>query len=88
MATRTRKSLLEQVLELPAEERANFAYEVMKSLDDDREFSEESNKAYWQEVMRRIEAGLADEESGIPWEDVHREIREDLSRLRQELDQE
>ncbi|HUE73947.1 MAG TPA: addiction module protein [Pirellulaceae bacterium] len=66
--------LLETVLELPEDERAEFAEALMESLqqspEDDAEFAEE--------IKRRI----AEVESGavktIPWEVVHKRLRERL----------
>jgi putative addiction module component (TIGR02574 family) len=67
------RELLEAVLQLPEEERAELTAQVMESfepLSDDDEFAEE--------IRRRVAEVESGEVKTIPWEETHRRLRERL----------
>ncbi|MBI1893796.1 MAG: addiction module protein [Candidatus Rokubacteria bacterium] len=66
------KQLLAEALQLPPEERAALAGELIQSLDP--EVDEDAEAAWSVEIRRRIErldAGLA---NTVPWADARRRI--------------
>lgn len=73
--------LLRDALELPTEERAAVATELIASLDDtatDR--LEDVEHAWAEEITRRASRVLAGDSTGTPWEEVHRTIEGNLGR--------
>jgi len=66
------KQLLAEALQLPPEERAALAGELIQSLDP--EVDEDAEAAWSVEIRRRLErldAGLA---NTVPWADARRQI--------------
>lgn len=62
--TRASSDLLAEVLELPLDERAKLAAEVLESLDD----AEEGVEAAWAtEIAARVAAARAGELEGTDW---------------------
>jgi putative addiction module component (TIGR02574 family) len=75
------QDLLREVLNLPLDERAGVAAELLASLDDaEREDPAEVEAAWAAEIERRARRVLAGQSTGIPWEDVRRRAEEELRR--------
>lgn len=65
------QDLLRQALELPIDERANVAAELLASLDADHEENQAEVEAAWAaEIERRARRVITGESQGILWEDV------------------
>jgi len=64
------KKLLEQILQLPSEEREFIASELYESLDP--EFA--SDAAWSAEIKRRVEELESGTVKGIPWEQVRQKM--------------
>jgi putative addiction module component (TIGR02574 family) len=65
--TRATRDLLAEVLELPADERAKLAAEVLESLEE----AEEGVEAAWaSEIEARVAAARAGELEGTDWRSV------------------
>ena len=73
--------LLEQVLKLPVEERAELARQVLLSLEPE-EFSGDVEQAWMAEIQRRREAIRRGEVQLLEWVDVRRQILDELSQAR------
>jgi len=75
------QQLLRDVLELPLDERADVAAELLASLDDAQAEHPADVEAAWAgEIERRARRVMAGESTGIPWEDVRRRAEADLRR--------
>ncbi len=75
------QDVLRQALELPVNERADLAAELLASLDDaEGENPGEVEAAWAAEIERRAHRVLAGESRGIPWQDVRRRAEADLRR--------
>jgi putative addiction module component (TIGR02574 family) len=75
------QQVLREALELPLEERADVAAELLASLDDARVESPAEVEAAWAaEIERRARRVMAGESAGIPWEDVRRRADAELRR--------
>jgi len=73
--TRTTRDLLAEVLELPLDERAKLAAEVLESLED----ADEGVEAAWaSEIEARVAAARAGDLEGTDWRSV-------LDRLEREV---
>jgi len=74
------EALLREVLNLPLEERADVAAELLASLESvPTAEAEEIEREWGAEVKRRARRVMAGESSGVPWEEVKLNVR---SRLR------
>ena len=73
--------LLRDALELPTDERAAVATELIASLDDTATDSIEDVETAWaEEITRRARRVLTGDSAGTPWEEVHRNIEGNLGR--------
>lgn len=71
--------LLHDVLELPADERAAVATELLASLDAPEPTDMRDIEAAWaEEIERRAARALSGETAGTPWEEVRRKIEANL----------
>jgi len=59
---------------LPSHERADFAAELLASLDETMENPEEVEAAWAAEIERRARRVLSGESAGESWEDVRNRI--------------
>jgi putative addiction module component (TIGR02574 family) len=67
------QQVLRDALELPVQERADVAAELLASLDDASVENQADVEAAWAaEIERRARRVIAGESTGIPWEDVRR----------------
>jgi len=73
--------LLDQVLKLPADERAELARQVLLSLEPE-EFSADAEQTWVAEIQRRREAIRRGEVQLLEWSDVRRQILDELSQTR------
>jgi putative addiction module component (TIGR02574 family) len=74
------QELLREALQLPADERANVAAELLASLDEP-EADLATVEAEWAiEVERRARRVLAGDAAGVAWEDVRRRTQDELRR--------
>jgi putative addiction module component (TIGR02574 family) len=74
MAARvSRTELLQEALELDAEERAELAADLLASLDGPRE--EGAADAWRDEIRRRVDRALDDESPAKPWPELREELR-------------
>jgi putative addiction module component (TIGR02574 family) len=75
------QDLLREALALPLEERADVAAELLASLDDAAADRPADVEAAWAaEIERRARRALADESSGVAWDDVRRRAEAELRR--------
>jgi putative addiction module component (TIGR02574 family) len=74
MTVRARK-LYEEVLELPLDERAELAADLLASLDGAPE--EDVEAAWAAEIERRARAAIANPDDDIAWEQVRAELHAD-----------
>jgi putative addiction module component (TIGR02574 family) len=72
------KKLLHEALELPTDERAELAAELIASLDGPADADAES--AWAAEIERRASRVLAGKSKGIPWETTRRRVQRELNR--------
>ena len=73
--TRANRELLQEVLDLPVEERAKFAAELLESLDD----AESNVEAAWgQEIERRVAAARAGELESTDWRTVFARVEKEV----------
>jgi putative addiction module component (TIGR02574 family) len=71
--------LLHDVLELPADERAAVAAELLASLDDSEPTDLHQIETAWaDEIERRARRVLTGESEGKPWDEVRRNIEGNL----------
>jgi len=68
--------LIEQVLRLPVDERAEIASEILASLDGEGESGVDA--AWAVEIERRAERVLSGESQGEDWEDVRKRIEREI----------
>ena len=73
--TAVARRLLDQALDLPFNERARLAHELLISLD---ERARDDSEAWIAEVERRARAAIAGE-PGIPWHEARAEIESFLA---------
>jgi putative addiction module component (TIGR02574 family) len=74
------EALLQEVLNLPAEERADVAEELLASLEGlPAAETEEIEREWGAEIERRARRVLAGESPGVPWEEVKRSVRSRLT---------
>lgn len=67
--------VMEALLKLPSQERADLAMALWESLDEaDREASVDLTPEQAAELDRRIAEHLADPSTGIPWEEVRKKF--------------
>lgn len=77
----TREALLQEALKLPASERADFAVEMLASLDEEpTEDRQAVEKAWATEIERRARRVLAGESAGSPWEEVKQRLERRLAK--------
>jgi putative addiction module component (TIGR02574 family) len=77
---RRKEALLQEVLNLPAEERADVAEELLASLEGlPAAETEEIEREWGVEIERRARRVLAGESPGVPWEVVKRSVRSRLT---------
>ena len=75
MARATTRDLLEQVLELPLDERAKLAAELLESLQD----TEEDVEAAWAaEIRDRVAAARAGDLESTDWQTVLRRVERNV----------
>ena len=74
---RAGKKLLHEALELPIEERAELAAELIASLDGPADADVEA--AWAAEIERRATKALSGESPGSPWEEVRERIKREIS---------
>jgi putative addiction module component (TIGR02574 family) len=80
MAMTRNEALLQEVLNLPAEERADVAEELLASLEGlPAAETEEIEREWGAEIERRARRVLAGESPGVPWEEVKRSVRSRLT---------
>jgi putative addiction module component (TIGR02574 family) len=78
--TERSEELSRQVLTLPAGERADFAVELLASLDEPAADDPVAVQAAWAaEIERRARRVLAGESAGEPWEDVRQRVARRLA---------
>lgn len=65
--------MLDEVLQLPAPERAELVAEVLASLDEEAD-TPDLSPAWRAEIERRVRRVLAGEAQGAPWEEVRARI--------------
>jgi putative addiction module component (TIGR02574 family) len=71
--------LLHEMLELPADERAAVATELLASLEDAEPTDIHEIEAAWaKEIERRAQSVLSGESTGKPWDEVRRNIETNL----------
>jgi putative addiction module component (TIGR02574 family) len=81
--THEAQELLERALKLPPEVRADLATRIFESLeDDDGHDPVEAEKAWRDEIVRRVRRVVETGEPGIPFEQVDAELGELLARKR------
>lgn len=74
-------SLLHDALTLPADRRAEFAADLLASLDRDEHDDPDVVRAAWAaELERRARRALSGEDPGRPWPEVRDRIRSKLAR--------
>ena len=74
------EALLREVLNLPLEERADVAAELLASLESvPTAKAEEIEREWGAEIERRARRMLAGESPGVPWEEVKRSVRSRLT---------
>lgn len=67
--------VMETLLKLPSNERADLALALWESLDEaDREASFDLTPELAAELDRRLAEHLADPTTGIPWEEVRKKF--------------
>lgn len=71
------KKLLHEAMELPNEERAELAAELIASLDGPRDADVET--AWAAEIERRVAKVLSGESRGTAWEKVRERIKRQIS---------
>jgi len=76
--SRTLKEILDQALELPAQDRAQLAAELLASLEPPGDLDHEA--AWAAEIERRARRVLAGESSSTPWEEARIRLRSLLDR--------
>ena len=75
------QQVLRDALELPLDERADVAAEVLASLDEaEAEHPADVEAAWAAEIERRARRVMAGESAGVPWEDVRRRAEAELRR--------
>jgi putative addiction module component (TIGR02574 family) len=82
MTTLNADAVLNAALALPLKERAEIAHKLLQSLDDEQEpdAAEQAaiDKAWLEEIGRRVEDFEQGRAKAIPYEEVLRSIRERL----------
>lgn len=73
------RELLAAALALPLEERADLARELISSLDGP--FDEDADKAWAEEIERRIANWRAGRTKGVPWPEAEARILARLERV-------
>ena len=72
------KDLLRGALELPLEQRAELAAELLASMDGEADSNVEA--AWGTEIERRVRQVLNDETAALPWESVRAEALAKINR--------
>jgi putative addiction module component (TIGR02574 family) len=72
------QELLREALNLPPQERADVAAELLASLDEADASVDDVEAAWAAEIERRARRVLAGDSAGIPWDDVRRRAEEEL----------
>ena len=80
--TAAAQRLLEEVLKLPAEDRAALAHDLILSLEDEPYAPPEEVEAAWAEEIRRRVAEVRGGQPGIPADQVIDEARARLKERR------
>ena len=74
MAARvSRSELLNEALDLSADDRAELAAELLASLDGPRDAS--APAAWADEIRRRVDRAVAGEAKGTPWPELRERLR-------------
>lgn len=74
-------TLLRDALALPADRRAEFAADLLASLDRDEHDDPDAVRAAWAtELERRARRALSGEDPGRPWPEVRERVRAKLAR--------
>lgn len=72
--------VLRTALALPADERAEVAAVLLESLDGEPDSAAPGFDPEWlDEIAARARRVLAGDSEGIPWEDVRRQVREQVA---------
>jgi putative addiction module component (TIGR02574 family) len=71
--------ILEEALQLPENERANLAADLMESLSSPNALDHVSDEEWLAEIGRRADRAL-DGQPGIPWEQVEANVRRRLQK--------
>ena len=75
------EALLQEVLKLPVDERADVAAELLASLESlPTAEAGEIEQEWGAEIERRARRVLAGESPGVPWEEVKRSVRSSLTK--------
>ncbi|HVT18030.1 MAG TPA: addiction module protein [Thermoanaerobaculia bacterium] len=72
--------LLREVLNLPADERADVASELLASLDEATDPRADVEAAWAEEIEKRARRVLGGEASGPPWPEVRRRLEASLQK--------
>jgi putative addiction module component (TIGR02574 family) len=72
------QELLREALNLPSQERADVAAELLASLDEADASVDDVEAAWAAEIERRARRVLAGDSTGIPCDDVRRRAEEEL----------
>lgn len=73
------QALLQEVLKLPLEERADLAAELLASLDELATEDAATVEAAWaEEIERRARRALSGESSGTPWPELRARTEAEL----------
>ncbi len=77
------KKLREEVLELPKKARAKLAHDLILSLEDEPlENQEDVDKAWAEEIQRRVRDVVEGRVKLIPMDQAMRQVRASLKRVR------
>jgi putative addiction module component (TIGR02574 family) len=70
----SQRELLAQVMELPAEERAEFAHKILRALDDEADASTGAQAAWTQELAQRLADAKAHPDKLLSFDEVKRRM--------------
>ncbi|RKH73597.1 addiction module protein [Corallococcus aberystwythensis] len=77
----TRDELLAQALRLSPDDRARLAHELLDSLDGDVE-APDAEAAWGEEISRRAQEVLDGTVELVEWDEVRKQMNEELERMR------
>jgi putative addiction module component (TIGR02574 family) len=82
LETMTIEEILKQALELPPKERAKLAEDLLESLDDQDVDEDQAEKAWSEEIRRRVDEIQSGAVKGVTWSEVQRRVRDTLNKAR------